>query len=174
MNAQVTIRPLDADEPTDELREMLARASQADGGPDAAPSHETLAAITRTEGSAVYVAEYSRTLIGCVVVQKPVPHPRKGEPPAWFKRADVAVFSQLAVEPEIRGQGVGPLLIAFAEEQARRLGAAEVACAAPEHADRFRATLADRGYRPVDSAKRGEASFVIMSRTLDESAQAAA
>jgi len=173
MRTDIDIRPLDPDDPTDDLREMLARASQADGGPDVAPSHDTLAAIARAEGSGVYVAEYSMTVIGCVVVQMPVPRPAKGEPPAWFKRPGVAVFSQLAVEPEIRGTGVGESLIAHAEHEAARLGAEELACAVPARANRLRTTLAERGYRPVDHAKRGDSSFVIVSKTIDANAAAA-
>lgn len=174
IRTDIAIRALDPAEPTDELREMLARASHADGGPGVAPSHDTLAAIARAEGSCVFVAEYSMTVIGCVIVQRPVPRPPKGEPPAWFKRPGVAVFSQLAVEPEIRGTGVGETLIAHAEGAAAALGAEELACAVPAHAERLLATLTERGYRPVDHAKRGDASFIIASKTIDLNTASAA
>ncbi|MEZ6317306.1 MAG: GNAT family N-acetyltransferase [Phycisphaerales bacterium] len=104
----------------------------------------------------------------------PVPAPNAASPPAWFKRPGVAVFSQLAVEPEIRGTGVGETLIAHAEGAAATLGAEEIACAVPTHAERLLATLTERGYRPVDNAKRGDASFVIVSKTIEPATAAAA
>lgn len=86
----------------------------------------------------------------------------------WFDRADVASFSQLAVEPWLQGRGIGGLLIRTAEELARESGAVHLALSTPEPASELIAMYQHKGYEVVDHAQWPGTNYrsVIMNKPM--------
>jgi GNAT superfamily N-acetyltransferase len=75
-----------------------------------------------------------------------------GEPQArceWYGRAGVWIIGRLAVEPALRGQGIGSRMLAFAEDRARARGATEAALDTAEGAEHLVELYTKRGYRRV-------------------------
>jgi GNAT superfamily N-acetyltransferase len=120
--------------------------------------------VRRTEGRECWLAVGPDGLVGTVTVAPPgVPHGC-----AWYERPDVAMFGMFAVEPALRGTGLGTALLRHAEERARALGAAELALDTADTADHLIAYYARRGYRLVDTLDWPATNFtsVVMSKRL--------
>lgn len=74
----------------------------------------------------------------------------EAEGPPWFHRADIAWFSQLAVDTDYQGQGIGQMLLDVVEQRARRDGAAELALSMAEPDTDLMNFYVRRGYRIVE------------------------
>lgn len=111
-----------------------------------------------------WLAERDR-IVGTITLKRP--GDAKGSP--FYERLDVAVFNQLAVDPEVQGQGIAAALLDRVEERARALGAAWIACDTSEHAARLIATYERRGYAFVEHVDwRPHVNYrsVILARSL--------
>jgi len=69
----------------------------------------------------------------------------------WFRRDDVVVLEQFAVEPGLQGRGIGMALMDAAEEAARASGAAYAVGDTAMPATHLIAMYAARGYEQVDT-----------------------
>ncbi|MBI0536632.1 N-acetyltransferase [Roseomonas sp. KE2513] len=84
-------------------------------------------------------------------------------------RADHLWIDDLAVEPAMHGQGIGQLLLAFAEAEARRLGLGELRLLTNERMVRNRAIYARAGFGETDLVEEGGLRRVYMARRLGAS-----
>ena len=112
-------------------------------------THQTEATTRRRihEGEC-YVAFLEGSLAGTVTFHDTA-H-AKGCP--WYDRPDVANFHQLAVDPRLRGRGIGSLLLALIERRAAQTGASEIACDTAEQASHLIRMYERRGYRFIEYA----------------------
>jgi GNAT superfamily N-acetyltransferase len=85
-----------------------------------------------------------------------------------FDRRDVAVFSQLAVDPDVQRHGFGAAMLACCEERAQHLGAAILACATAEPAAELVDWYLGHGYHPAGTAKWPTANYrsVLLAKRL--------
>ena len=81
-------------------------------------------------------------------------------------RADHLWIDDLAVEPAWHGQGIGQLLLAFAEAEARRLGLDELRLLTNERMTRNRAIYARAGFIETGLVEEGGLRRVYMARRL--------
>lgn len=102
--------------------------------------------------------------VGVIILNEREPD----EGPGWFMRPGVASFSQLAVDPDAQGAGVGRLLLAEVEARAAALGNAELGLSMAEPDDGLRDFYKRRGYRIVGTWQWPYTNYVslIMSKTL--------
>ncbi len=87
----------------------------------------------------------------------------------FFGRPGVSKFTQLAVEPELKGQGFGSELMDFVERWAIERGASEVALDTAVPATDLRAMYRARGYRHIGYCDyRPDTNYlsVVMSKRL--------
>jgi GNAT superfamily N-acetyltransferase len=89
--------------------------------------------------------------------------------PGWFRRDDVGIFAQLAVNPSLQRRGLGAQLVRTAERYASEQGKAELACDTAENATHLRRYYADLGYREVATYQWPDANYrsIILSKTLN-------
>ncbi|HJP83885.1 MAG TPA: GNAT family N-acetyltransferase [Fimbriimonadaceae bacterium] len=76
----------------------------------------------RLDSGISFVAEQNGQIVGTITLEFPIEIPH-GE---YVTDRPLALFGQFAVEPGLQGGGVGFELLRRAEEEARRLGAAEI------------------------------------------------
>jgi GNAT superfamily N-acetyltransferase len=67
----------------------------------------------------------------------------------WYRRPGVWIIGRFGVDPDLRGQGIGSQLLAFAERRAQSLGAVEAALDTAEGAEHLLEFYGKRGYRQV-------------------------
>jgi len=86
----------------------------------------------------------------------------------WFQRKDVYKFAQFAVHPDLKGQGIGSLIMDKIEARAGELGAAELALDTSEQAHQLIAMYTKRGYREVDRLNWEMTNYksVVLSKNL--------
>lgn len=141
-------------EPTDSIADLTlflhrAYAELADSGLRYVATHQSEETTRkRIEGGECFVAFIGGRLAGTITLHDAA-HAR-GCP--WYDRPDVANFHMLAVDPELRGRGLGGLLIELVEERAAATGAAEIACDTAEQATHLIQLYERRGYRFVELA----------------------
>lgn len=148
-DAGITLRLATPDEDWEALTALLHRAyaDLAAGGLRFYASHQP-ARVTRerAEQGECWLAEQDGRVVGTITL---VPPDRaKGSP--WYDRPEVAKFNQLAIEPALRGSGLGRRLVAHAEDRARALGASELALDTSEHATGLIALYTHLGYRFIE------------------------
>lgn len=88
--------------------------------------------------------------------------------PDWFARPGVASFSQLAVDPDCQGKGIGARLLAEVERRAHEKGFAELSLSMAEPDDQLRRFYQRQGYRIIGTWKWPYTNYtsLIMSKTL--------
>lgn len=120
--------------------------------------------LRRTVGKECWVALGTDGLVGTVTVSPPGLQGGCG----WYDRPDVAMFGMFAVDPALRGTGLGSALLAHAELRAGAFGATELALDTAETATHLIDYYARRGYRLVDAVDWPATNFasVVMSKTL--------
>lgn len=74
----------------------------------------------------------------------------EAEGPPWFHRTDVAWFSQLAVDPDYQGHGIGSLLLDATERRALADAACELALSMAEPDTELLNYYLKRGYRFIE------------------------
>jgi GNAT superfamily N-acetyltransferase len=92
----------------------------------------------------------------------------EAEGPPWFHRKDVAWFSQLAVDPDYQGQGIGHMLVEIVEQLGREDGAAEMGLSMAEPDTDLMAFYQKRGYRVIEFWQWPYTNYrsAIMSKAL--------
>lgn len=164
---KIRVRPLEDADSLAHITAMLHRAykTHVDRGLRALSGFQP-EEVTRKRiaGGECYVATYLGKVVGTILF-KDAGH-TSGTP--WFDAPGVASFSQLAVEPEVQGRGIGGVLIEKAEERARAIGAQELALSTPQPATWLVEMYQRRGYRVVETHHWPETNYTsaIMSKTL--------
>ncbi len=174
----VIVRRLRPGDSLAELTELLHRAyaKQVSMGLHALASHQTQE-VTRKRVSKgeCFVAELSGALtdggggtgviVGTIMFQEPSwGSPESG--PRWFRRPDVANFSQFAVEPTLQGKGIGIALLERVEQRAREEKMGELALSTAEPDTALVRFYRNRGYRDVERFDWGVTNYtsLIMSK----------
>ncbi|MGH7132041.1 MAG: GNAT family N-acetyltransferase [Phycisphaerales bacterium] len=90
------------------------------------------------------------------------------EGPQWFTRPKVASFSQLAVDPDAQGSGLGRRLLEAVEARAAELGNVELALSMAEPDTDLRDFYMRRGFRVIQTWKWPYTNYLslIMSKGL--------
>lgn len=158
--SNIAIRALRPDDSLESLTALLHRAYAplAARGWNFTGADQTVA-VTRSRissGSCLVAVEAPHErLIGTVMVRGPY----RPELDAWcldtpwYTRADTAILSQFAVDPELQGQGLGARLMNAAEAWAAGQGLAYVALDTARPAEHLQRRYARHGYRPVDEVR---------------------
>jgi GNAT superfamily N-acetyltransferase len=168
----VVLRRLADDDSITELTALLRRAYGAlaeRGLRYVATYQEDDETRARAAAGECWVAERDERLVATVTFYPPGVE-KNARAPDWYRRADIATFGQLAVDPELQGRGLGVRLLELVEDRARELGATEIACDTAESADHLIELYARRGYRFVGYADWRPATnyrSVVLSKPLD-------
>jgi len=111
-----------------------------------------------------YVALDGDTLVGTITLSSV--EGTKGCP--WYDRDDVCSFGQFAVLPSRQGEGIGARMLAYVEDEARRIGAVHIALDTAETASELIAYYQRLGYVEVETVQWDETNYrsVIMSKRL--------
>ena len=119
----------------------------------------------RAERGECFVAELDGTLVGTLTLY---PSGLEDAPSEWYRRADVAIFSQFGVDPSLQAQGIGRRMIAAVEDRAREIGAVELALDTAEPATHLVDWYTRLGFRFIEYAQWGHTNYrtVILSKTL--------
>jgi len=165
--SRVSIRTIRPDDSLEELTELLHRAygRLAKMGLRYLATHQSVE-ITRerVSRSVCFVAELDGRIVGTINY-----HPReKARGCPWYERPEVAKLSQMGVEPELQGHGLGRLLMDYAEAAARTDGAQELAMDTAESAHHLIEWYTRRGYRFIEYIQWDVTNYrsVVMSKTL--------
>lgn len=113
-----------------------------------------------------WIAVTDGRLVGAITLKPPE---RAGGHP-FYDRADVAIFSQLAVDPAYQHHGVGSQLMARVEERAKEMGAAEIACDTAQSAQELIDWYKRHGYRIIGTANwemTNYRSYLLSKRLVD-------
>ncbi len=88
--------------------------------------------------------------------------------PPWFEKPEVASFSQLAVDPDYQGCGIGRLLMEVVETRARTSGAKELGLSMAEPDRELYDFYLRRGYRFIEHWKWPYTNYrsAILSKTI--------
>ncbi|MCV2369832.1 GNAT family N-acetyltransferase [Roseateles oligotrophus] len=88
----------------------------------------------------------------------------------WYTRADTAILSQFAVDPQCQGQGLGARLMQAAEAWGRAQGMAYVALDTARPAEHLQRRYAASGYRAMCEIQWEGKTYasVLMVKTLAE------
>lgn len=88
--------------------------------------------------------------------------------PPWFEKEEVASFSQLAVDPDYQGCGIGRMLLEIVERRALEEGAKELGLSMAEPDRELYDFYIRRGYRFVEHWKWPYTNYrsAILSKTL--------
>ncbi|MBX3390233.1 MAG: GNAT family N-acetyltransferase [Phycisphaeraceae bacterium] len=88
--------------------------------------------------------------------------------PPWFGKPEVASFSQLAVDPDYQGCGIGRMLMDMVEKRARETGAKELALSMAEPDRELYDFYIRRGYRFIEHWKWPYTNYrsAILSKLL--------
>jgi GNAT superfamily N-acetyltransferase len=119
----------------------------------------------RISNGECYVAVYGGELVGTAVLLPPSWRPAHCE---WYRRPEVAVLSQFAVEPQLQRRGLGSRLISHLEARAAELGAEELTINTAEGATHLVGLYERRGYRHIGHAQWEHTNFrsVLLSKRL--------
>lgn len=173
--SKVRVRPLEAEDSLAHLTLLLHRAykQHADRGIKALAAFQPEEVTRRRiSGGECFVATYLGKVVGTILFKNAAHTAAEGVGGStaieWFRRGDVASFSQFAVEPDVQGRGIGGVLMQMVESRARESGAAEIGLSTPEPADWLVGMYLRHGYRVVDRVQWNETNYTsaIMSKTL--------
>lgn len=112
-----------------------------------------------------FVAELDREIVATVTLYPESPLETLSE---WYRKEGVHYFGQMAVRPDLQGKGIGTRLVSLMEEEARKLGATELALDTAVPALHLREWYRRLGYRQVEELHWGTTNYrsVILSKTL--------
>lgn len=145
---QITIRPLEPTDSVAEIHDLVRRAYARLAAMNLRfwATYQTKEETTaRIAGGECLVASLDGRIVGTVLFQDPA---RTGGH-EWYDRAEVASFSQFAVEPALQGTGIGRALLDAVERRARASGARELALDTAKPATHLIEMYQHLGYRIV-------------------------
>lgn len=163
----ITIRPLADADSLEELTDLLHRAYKvlADMGLKYLATHQDVEMTRqRAERGRCFVAEHEDRLIGTVTYfssSQGTRLPHAGSP-------DAGHFGQMAVEPDLQGNGLGARIVAFVEDLARSEGKTELALDTAETATHLIEWYIQLGFRITGYVQWDVTNYrsVVMSKTL--------
>ena len=160
----ITIEPWSASDSFEDLAALLVRAAAPVFDYMSKKSVGVQTVVDRVANGECFVARERGAIIATALYRSP--NRTVGCP--WYNRMDVASVTQVAVDPNRQGRGLGSLLLSWIEEKARDDRAAELAVDAPEHADQLIQYYQSRGYRPVGFTQWEENPFrsLVLSKNL--------
>jgi GNAT superfamily N-acetyltransferase len=164
----IAIRPIGPHDGIDELTTLLHRSYAGLGKMGlnyTAVDQSVETTRKRLSGGFAFVAvDRQDRLVGTIVFYRP----RRSTGSPWLERPEVAHFGQLAVDPALQRCGIGSRLMDLVEEQARAVGAKEIALDTAEPATHLIEMYLRRGYRFIEYAQWRGKSYrsVIMSKSL--------
>lgn len=176
----IAIRPLRAEDSIEQLTALLhqAYASLAAKGWNFTAVDQSVE-VTRERVSAgqAFVAERQGELVGTVAISPPKPAEGrylKDAVPALYTEPGTAILAQLAVHPELRGQGLGEQLMDAAEAWAAGQGYARIALDTAAPAEHLQRRYARRGYVQVGEVQWAGKTYgsVLMLKQLTAQASA--
>lgn len=165
--AQPIIRLLTPSDSIEDLTAMIHRAFARLGAMGLnytavdQPPEVTARRIARGEG---YVAELDGKIVGTVILCPP----KTGSSCEWYRRPDVAIANQLAVEPAFQNRGIGSALMDHVEDTAAQRGFAHIAVDTAEPAEHLRRFYSRREYVQVQYSQWPGKVYrsVILSKCL--------
>lgn len=170
----ITLRPLAASDCLTQLTALLHASYAslaAQGWNFTAVDQSVDVTRNRLAGAQGFVAELDGRFVGTVAIRGPKP---PGEayigdpPPPLYTTPGTAILSQLAVHPDVRGQGIGERLMDVAETWAREQGFTQIALDTAEPAIALRRRYERRGYVEVGGVRWQGKTYasVLLSKTL--------
>jgi GNAT superfamily N-acetyltransferase len=121
---------------------------------------------SRVASGECYVAIRDRTIVGTVTLHAPDPNSLC----AVYRQPDTASMRQFGVEPHWQNQGIGKMLLAFANHWAATHGYAQLALDTPAPAAHLHAFYGYHGFRVADSVhfdgKRYDSSILTKPTAL--------
>jgi GNAT superfamily N-acetyltransferase len=167
----IAIRPIGPDDSIDELTALLHRSYAGLGNMGlnytAVDQSAKTTRMRLSHGFGFAAVDPQERIVGTIVFYPPLRS--TGSP--WLERPDVAHFGQFAVDPALQRRGIGSRLMDLVEEQARAVGAKEIALDTAEPAMHLIELYQRRGYRFIEYAQWRGKSYrsVIMSKSLSAS-----
>jgi predicted N-acetyltransferase YhbS len=119
----------------------------------------------RLNSGTAFVAEIDHRIVGTITLEFPIDIPH-GE---YATDRPLALFGQFAVEPDLKGSGIGRLLLEAAESEARSLGALEICLDTAQGADHLISYYQRQGYEiRAEADWRPEVNYKswVMVKTL--------
>lgn len=172
----VRLHPSEATPPVvSTITKMLHRAyaKQVAMGlkPLAGRQDDTVTLRRITSGECFVARDDHQHIRGIIILNENEPD----EGPEWFMRKGVASFSQLAVDPDTQGAGLGRRLLETVEKRAIELGNAELGLSMAEPDHELRDFYLKRGYRIIQTHQWPYTNYVslIMSKNLRAGVSAA-
>lgn len=167
-NSRLQIRLINEDDSLDELTEFLHRSYKvlADLGLRFLATHQdTETTRGRIEKGECYVIKEGDKFIATICYY----NSGAGLDAEWYKKPGVAVFSQFAVSPEHRKNGIGSMMMDFIERKAANDGAKELALDTSEKAEHLISYYIKRGYRFIEHKQWSVTNYrsVILSKNLE-------
>jgi GNAT superfamily N-acetyltransferase len=171
--AEVTIRPLQAQDSLEEITSLLHRAYVRLAGMGlnftAVDQSVEITAKRFADGQG-FVAESAGVIAGTITVCGPY-DPEKSKwalQTDWFYRKDTAHFHQLGVDPPFQGCGIGDKLVEHCEQWALKQGLTYIALDTAEPAQHLRSRYQRLGYRDVGFVQWESKAYrsVIMVKQL--------
>lgn len=144
----LTFRLVAPDEDWEALTALLHRAygTLAAQGLRFWASHQAVSATReRAAAGECWVGELHGRIVCTITFMAPERCAGNRGQARWYDRPEVAKFGQMAVEPDLRGQGIGALLMELVERRARECGAEELALDTAEGATHLLAMYEARG-----------------------------
>lgn len=147
--AETNIRPLYASDDLPALTRMLHRAYKqlGDSGLNFTAVNQSVeTTVQRIARGQCFVVETSDRIIGTVMVSRP---DRNSLCPL-YRRPEVAIANQFAVDPACQDKGIGTCLMSFSEAWAWSQGYVTMAVDTAEPAHNLLRFYTSRGYRTID------------------------
>ena len=165
------IRPLEASDSIGEITSLLHRAYARLGAMKlnyTAVDQTPEVTASRVSVGSSFVAEVNCKLVGTIVVRPSYVESQCD----YFRRPNVAVANQLAVDPDHQGTGVGRLLLQRAELWAAESGFQELAMDTAEQATHLIRLYSRLGYQHVSHVQWPGKVYrsVVLSKRLGENA----
>lgn len=163
----VVIRPIMETDSLEELTELLHRAYRplAEMGLRFFATYQTPADTReRITGAYCLVGLKDGELVATITYYGP----QQSNGPDWYNRPDVAHFGQFAVDPTLKQEGLGGLLLSLVEEHARQCGIKELALDTSEKATHLIEYYTKKGFRFIQYHQWGVTNYrsVVMSKKL--------
>jgi len=166
-----SLRRLDSRDSLDELTALLHRAFAPLGvmGLNCTGINQSVDVTgRRIAGGECFVALSEGRVVGTLTLYAP----DAGSASAWYHRPEVASIHQFAVDPPFQGKGVGKALLKLAETWAAARGYRELALETPHAAKHLVDLYKGCGYRPIESVRFQDKSYVslVLSKAVVASA----
>jgi GNAT superfamily N-acetyltransferase len=122
--------------------------------------------LARIKDGQCYVLIQDSVLIGTITIRLHSAY--YAEKLEWFRRKDVAMCGQFAVDPDQQRKGLGSKLMDFVEQRACELGALELALDTAEGALHLVRLYTRRGYRFIGFIQHHGKTYrsMVLSKTL--------